>query len=206
MTTFASVRKQTNGGRPKPKNYKLLIFRMDDVITYPDRQDDGVIISEDLILAATKNCIELEATADTIALKVVSEGETDNKGFIVTLTFNRPGTSDKEWEEFANKNVNEELGAILRYCDSNRKPKILGTLCNPLVMDVETTDDKEADVNAVTLATKIRGDRPAFYEGVIPAIDSVSDVEITSLYEKIAYYEGLISAIDSVSDSGSGKV
>lgn len=172
--SFGSVRKKKNGGRAKPKNYKLLIFRMDDVQTFPTRGTDGVTATTALELKVGANAIELEVTADSIGINQGTSGDTDAKGYKQEIKCSRPGSDDAEWEQFANENVNEELGCIVRHCRPGVPHKLFGTPCNPLSMDVNTIDDKDKDVNEVTLATNILGDRAMIYNQTVPAIDSQS--------------------------------
>jgi len=171
---FISVNKPVNGGRAKPVNYNLIIFRMDDVLTFPNRDDKGVVITGDLIMKPGKSAIEIEVTPDSVQVLQDSEGETDNSGYKPTLIANRPGTTDDAFEEFLENNVNVYLGCILRYCGTSINPKLFGSECVPLKMSSKSKSDKEGDFTELTFSTMYMTSRAAIYKGTIPTLDTDS--------------------------------
>lgn len=165
-----SIPKKNNGGRTKPKKAHLIIFRLNDVETFPDTDAKGIKITEDLVFKAGKKAIHLETTASTIAVSQTSEGDPDNKGFKQKIEFNRPGSDDTTFEEFIENNLNEDLCCIMEYQGTNIR-KLFGYPGNPLQLSTESTDNNEGDTNKLTLESVLRGRRVSFYEGALPPIE-----------------------------------
>ena len=181
-----SVPKKSNGGRTKPKKAKLILFRLNDVKTFPTPDEKGVLIKENLVLQTGAKAFFLETTASTISVGQTSEGDPDNKGFKQKIEFSRPGSDDVEFEEFMENNVNEDLCCIIEYRRRDRSDRIAEdfrsagnpsdrTDGNPLQLTTESTDNNEGDVNKVTLESVLRGSRIYFYEGEMPVIDGVDE-------------------------------
>lgn len=169
---MVSIPKKNNGGRTKPKLAKLIIFRLNDVLTFPEVDENGIKISDDIVLNEGANSIELEVTASTINVGQNSEGDPDNKGVKQKIEFSRPGSGELAFEEFVENNLNEDLGCIIRY-QIDKTTKVAGYPGNPLQLSVESTDNNEGDTNKCTLESTLRGRRISFYEGKIPTIDAV---------------------------------
>ena len=119
-----SVPKKSNGGRTKPKKAKLILFRLNDVKTFPTPDEKGVLIKENLVLQTGAKAFFLETTASTISVGQTSEGDPDNKGFKQKIEFSRPGSDDVEFEEFMENNVNEDLCCIIEYRRRDRSDRI----------------------------------------------------------------------------------
>ena len=170
---FTSIRKSTlknnNPGRPNPKDPYIILFKSDDLNVKPTKAADGVSVSVPLALKAGTNAIEIYATPVTIKVNDKSSGDPDKKGFISTLDFEHPGSS-QEYAEFINNNVNENLMAIVVYPDLAFN-KLLGWPGNPLQLNHTGTDDQKEDTNAVKLESLFAGDRFLFYTGTLPAVE-----------------------------------
>ena len=168
-----SISKSNNGGRTKPKLAKIVLFRLNDVESFPKPDAKGVLLKDNVVLKADAKAIFIETTASTISVSQTSEGDPDNKGYKQKVEFSRPGTDDVAFEEFIENNVNEDLACIIQYQLSGKK-KLAGYPGNPLQISVESTDNNEGDVNKVTLESVLRGSRIYFYEGEMPAIEGVT--------------------------------
>ncbi len=183
MTGYSpvSIPKKNNGGRTKPKKAKIIIFRLNDVETFPDVDDKGISIDSDLVLNEKAKAFYLEATASTINITQTSEGDPDNKGCKQKIELSRPGSDDLPFEEFIENNINEDLGAIVEYQGTNIC-KLAGYPGNPLQISVESTDNNEGDVNKLTLESVLRGRRISFYKGKLPALadTAITDPPATS--------------------------
>lgn len=167
-----SVPKKNNGGRTKPKKAKVILFRLNDVKTFPGVDEKGINIEKDVILNNSAKAFYIEATASTINITQTSEGDPDNKGCKQKLEISRPGSDDLPFEEFIENNINQDLCAIVEYEGTNVR-KLLGYPGNPLQISVESTDNNEGDVNKLTLESVLRGRRISFYGGTLPAIDGI---------------------------------
>lgn len=172
--TLASVSKiGSNPGRPTGKNYNLIIFRWDDVITLPERDAGGIKIAGDLVLKAGAYAIQIYVTPSSIKISQTNEGDPDAKGYIQSLECAHPG-DNQTLEEFLENNVNENLGAIVREKSSVLFCKLLGTDVEPLQFNVESMDDNENKKSTITLKSILRGPRIAHYYGAIPTLDTGS--------------------------------
>lgn len=168
-----SVSKGNNAGRTKPKDAKIVIGRINDVLTFPKPDAKGINISDPLVMEALKKCVSIEVTPSTIGIVQTTEGDPDNKGVKVKIEFSRPGSSDPEFEEFLENNTNEDLFVIIIYPETGKK-KIAGYPGNPMQLTAETTDNNEGDASKVTLESTLRGGRMRFYNADLPAIDGVT--------------------------------
>lgn len=171
--SFVSVLKtNTNAGRPLAYNSNVILFKWDDVVTDPVRDESGVLITGDLEMVAGATAIELYATPKSLKVYDVSEGDPDKKGFIQHLEFEHPG-DELAYNEFAENAINDNWGAIVRVCDGS-KTRLLGTKCCPLQFTHEHQGDSEAVTNMVKFESILRGPKIAHYTGVIPTLDSDS--------------------------------
>lgn len=168
--TPVSIPKKVNGGRTKAK-LRLLIGRIKDATTFPEPDDKGVAITGNLAMSPTASMINLEVTLDTISITQPSDGDNESKGFKPKIEVSRPGGLDIDFEEWCENNINEELFALVEY--SGGKKKLAGYPGNPLFLSVESSDNKDADINKITLEAAIRGRRISLYAGTVPAIQGV---------------------------------
>lgn len=169
--SMVSVRKTTsNQGRPVSFDNYIVLFKWDDVLTSPDRDDKGVLITGDLVMEPGKTAIEIYAIPKTVKVYDTSEGDPDKKGFIQHLEFEHPGDS-QAYAEFAENAINENFGAIVQTCDGN-STRLLGSSCCPLQFIHEGQNDSEAVTNMVKFESMYRGPKIAHYSGAIPELDS----------------------------------
>lgn len=173
-TMVSVLKSDPNAGRPVSFNNNIILFKWDDVVIDPDRDDSGVLITGDLQLEAGAVAIEMYATPKTLKVYDTSEGDPDKKGFIQHLEFEHPGDG-QAYAEFAENSINENWGAIVRVCDgTTTKTRLLGTKCCPLQFSHEGQNDSEAVTNVVKFESMLRGPKIAHYQGAIPTLDSDS--------------------------------
>lgn len=164
-----SIPKESNGGRTKVKDPRILIGRVRETQTFPVAGKDGVTITEPIVMQPEKTLIAIEVTASSISISQPTEGDPDNKGSIPAIEVSRPGSLDPAFEAFVENNLNEDLFAIVQYPEQNVN-KLFGSRYNPLQLSVETTDNNEGDVNKITLTQSLRGRRACFYKAALPPI------------------------------------
>ena len=164
-----SIPKESNGGRTKVKDPRILIGRVRDVVTFPVPDKKGIIISQPIVMVEGKSMVAIEVTASSISISQPTEGDPDNKGSIPAIEVFRPGSLEPEFEAFVENNLNEDLFVIVQYPEQNVK-KLFGSRYNPLQMTVETTDNNEGDVNKITLTQARRGRRACFYQAALPPV------------------------------------
>lgn len=164
-----SIPKESNGGRAKVKDPRLLIGRVRDTKTFPVPGKDGITITEPIVMQPGKSLMAIEVTASSISISQPTEGDPDNKGSIPAIEVSRPGSLDPAFEAFVEHNLNEDLFAIVQYPEQGVN-KLFGSRYNPLQLSVETTDNNEGDANKVTLTQSLRGRRACFYKADLPPV------------------------------------
>jgi hypothetical protein len=172
-----SIARPTGGaGNPTPKSPTILIFEMDDVKTFPTRTVGVTTASEGFELAEGKKLIGIYATPSSIEVLQEAEGDPDARGYKKGIKFEHPGNST-DIEDFIEYYSNKNLGAIVKSCNGT-VARIIGDPCNPLSLQVETTDTKDGTKKALTLQQDVRDEfRILTYTGALPAVEGAAASE-----------------------------
>jgi hypothetical protein len=157
------VKPGDNMGVGGNKKDKIILFDFDDVLTWPARDANGILITGDIVFKPGAYMITLYATQQTIKANPKTEGDPDNKGVMQTLQFDHPGDT-KEILEFRANWMNRNIGAIVQRCSTTRK-NLYGNPCASLQLEYEATDDKDKNSTSFTLKTVQKGPDVAIYEG-----------------------------------------
>lgn len=168
--------KANSGGSFNPRTGDgITLFDLDDVLHYPSRDENGVIIRDNIVLKPNAYAITLYATSGKSEITSNSEGETDNEGFKPQLVFNHPG-NEQAIREFKHNWVGRNIGAIIKQCN---KPyaDIMGDRCNPLKLQASYTGNNDASNNVITLAAAGKGEDIGMYLGTIPMEEPLAVVE-----------------------------
>ena len=92
----ASVRRPAgnpgNGIQPKDQ---LVIYDVDDILSFPQRNDAGVVIEDDIVMKAGRYAIGIYLTPGTAEISSNSDGETDAEGIRLPLSSIIPVTNRK---------------------------------------------------------------------------------------------------------------
>ncbi len=128
---------------------KIILFDFDDVVTFPDRDANGVIITDNIVFKENAYMIEVYGTVNTIKTGSSTEGDIDAEGFIHTLDFDHPGNST-EVREFKTGWLGRNIGAIVQYCGSTAKA-LFGLPCCPLRMQAKWEGNKDKNSTTITL-------------------------------------------------------
>ncbi|KAB6150632.1 hypothetical protein GA414_28075, partial [Bacteroides xylanisolvens] len=92
----ASVRRPSgnpgNGIQPKDQ---LVIYDVDDILSFPQRNDAGVVIEDDIVMKAGRYAIGIYLTPGTAEISSNSDGETDSEGYTPSVKFNHPGNEQE---------------------------------------------------------------------------------------------------------------
>lgn len=164
-----------NKGTGGDKKDTITLFDFDDVATMPARDDNGIVIEDDIVMNDNAYMITLYATKESIKVSQTTEGDEDAEGFMHTLEFSHPGSED-DIEEFLQNWVSRNIGAIVENCSTGRK-RLLGTPCAPLRMKPDSVDDKDNNKTTITLAMKQKAPyRIAKYEGTLTYADVTATV------------------------------
>jgi hypothetical protein len=164
--------KNGNPGRPNPKSPYIIIFKAEDLEHKPVKSADGVTVAIPLVFKTGKKAIEIYATPSTIKVGDKSSGDPDKKGFIHSVEFEHPGSS-REYSQFINDNINENLMAIVVYPDLPFD-KLAGWPGNPMQLNHEQKDDEKEDTNVVKLESLFAGDKMLHFTASFPATDQSS--------------------------------
>jgi hypothetical protein len=164
------LKKSDNAGRPVSFKDRVTLIDVADILTFPDRDTNGIKISTDITLKAGKTAIQMYATPKTLKAYNTSEGDPDKKGFIHHLEFEHPG-DEVEYNEFAENCINKNFVAIVSRFDGTNM-RVLGTPGCPLQFSDEGKNDSEAVTNQVKFESLLRGPRIAHYSGSLPTLDA----------------------------------
>jgi hypothetical protein len=180
---------------PKPSNNAglglkakpgIAFYETSDILTMPERDENGVLMSGNIVLKPNAYAITVYATQDTIELDSNSEGDTDNEGFKPSVKFKHPGNK-QEIREFKSATLGKSLIAVVDYCDGNPKD-LIGDICNPVTMKVNYKAGKDANGNEFTFQQISKGLDIAMYGGTIAlaepkAVVPAGDAEIALVGE-----------------------
>lgn len=160
----ASVRRPAgnpgNGIQPKDQ---LVIYDVDDILSFPQRNDAGVVIEDDIVMKAGRYAIGIYLTPGTAEISSNSDGETDAEGYTPSVKFNHPG-NEQEIREFKTNWLSKKCIVVLRYC-SGKPADLIGTPCNPCKLSVSYTGSNESNTNELTFTQISKGDDIAIYRG-----------------------------------------
>lgn len=165
--TRVSLKKTS--GAPKAKSSRIILIPYGEVVTWPSRSENDVLVTGDLELAEGAKAIGMYATASTISRADTQEGDPDAEGFMQTLTFDHPGNA-LETEEFIQKYIGEPFIAISDECGDGYGTRVHGWKCNPVYFSLEEQDNNEGVKKTLTWSTRLRTRfKSGIYKGVIPA-------------------------------------
>jgi len=172
----------TNKGTGGDKKDLITLFDFDDVLTFPARDANGIVITGDIVMKPGAYMIQVYATKESIKLSQKPEGDTDAKGFMHTLEFSHPGSEDAI-EEFLQNWTNRNIGAIVENCSTNKK-RLAGLPCAGLQLSSDSIDDKDNNKTTITLAmTQKAAYRIANYQGTFTysEVTDTVDADDTSI-------------------------
>jgi len=157
------VKPGDNKGVGGNKKNRIIIFDMDDVLTYPARNADGITVDASFVMNPGAYMVSLYATQSTIKTGSDAEGDPDAKGIIQNLEFDHPGNS-VEIRAFRQYWMNRNIGAIVESCDGTSKEQ-LGTPCAPLQLAFKFESSKDKSVTSMTFKSTQKGPEIAEYNG-----------------------------------------
>lgn len=143
--TKVSIPRNEDGGAPTVKNATVILVDINDVSAEPTRELGNTEVDGDLTLKTGAKAVGIYATPSSIVTTEEPSGEVDSRGIIQGFEFVHPGNSvaiANHTEAFLNRPVI----ALVRECNGTSAGKclIIGSLCNPLYMQPEYTNSKDA--------------------------------------------------------------
>lgn len=173
MYTKVSIPKNGDGaGCPTPRKSRIILVDVDDVASEPTREVGNVVVQGNLTLNTGAKAVSIYGTSSTIELTEEFGGDPDAEGIRNGLIFEHPGNS-VEIKNFLEVWKNKGVIAIVTECDGTEsgRPQIIGRVCNPLRLSVETTNNNEATKRRFTWSQQINDKFLAGeYAGRLPEI------------------------------------
>jgi hypothetical protein len=154
-----------NKGKGGDKKDTITIFDIDDVLSWPQRDAKGIIITDNIVMKDGSYMVKIYGTAETIKLLSDSEGETDAKGILQTLELSHPGSS-VEIREFRSYWMNRNIGCIVEKFSDGKKD-LGGEPAAPLQMVFKAEDSKDKNSTVFTFKSTNKGNDIADYQGTM---------------------------------------
>lgn len=168
MTSFRkSVPKpaKAGSGAPTPKRGEITLIHTDDILTFPERDVNGVKMVGNIVLIAGATMHKLYLTGSTQKASYGVEGDEDMEGFIPKFEGVYPGDTI-EINEFVQNALGEGFVAIYGLGCGTNQGKVLGDPCNPLKLKPEFTDDKDGTKTTMVFEAALKTAQiPGFYFG-----------------------------------------
>lgn len=177
-----------NKGVGGDKKDKLIIFDWDDVLTMPQRDSKGIVITGNIVFKPNTYQTKLYVTQSTIKAGADSEGDPDAKGITQTVEGSHPGDS-VEIREFRANWMNKNIGIIIEKCGTQRK-NLYGTPCAPLQMVFKAEDDKDKNNTTFTFKSIQKGPDVADYQGTFTFDAPIATVPAATETINVAAGEG----------------
>jgi len=170
MTTFRKsvpAPTQVGAGAPTPKKGLVTIMHSADVLTFPVRDANGVVMLGNIVLKAGAKMLQLYLTSSTQKGSHEIEGDEDMEGFIKKFEGQHPGDS-LEVNEFVQNSLGEGFIVIYGIGCGNSQGKVLGDPCNPMKLKGSYADDKDGRKHILQFEQTYKDRYVAgFYNGAI---------------------------------------
>lgn len=150
MYTKPSLIAKGNGGA-EDKNYEVVLMDLNDVLTWPGRNENKVLMVGNIVMKPGKYVTKMQMTASKTSLPLASEGEEDNVSLSSLPEFSFPGSTLESEEFFANwLNKSMAVGVRVGACQGGTPfYRIYGTPCAPLSLLPEIQNDNDATASMV---------------------------------------------------------
>ena len=158
----------------KPRDL-IVIYDVEDIAYFPERNDAGVVIEGSIVMKPGCYGVEIYMTPGTVEVTSASEGDPDAEGFTPSVKFNHPGNS-QAIREFKANYTGRNLIVAVRHC-SGQPTDVVGSPCNPVRLTTSYTGNNEQNTNEMTLTQVMKGDDVAIYNGTLPLAEPVATVQ-----------------------------
>ena len=154
-----------NAGAGGNKKDLVILFDMDDVLTFPDRDSKGIVVNDNIVLKPGAYMLKMYATVTSIVGGANSEGDIDAQGFVQNLAFDHPG-SDNIIREFVQNMISKNFGAIVQKCGVAQMD-LYGTPCAPLNLTTKWEDTKDKNIHNLAFKSMKSPYSVAIYNGTV---------------------------------------
>lgn len=130
---------------------QIVLIDAEDVASEPSREVGDCSVTGDITMNEGAKAVSLYATASTIQVTEELSGDPDAEGIKNGLAFDHPGNS-VAIKNFIEVFKNRGVIAIVQECDGTAagRTQIVGRVCNPLRLSLETKMDGEATKRTLT--------------------------------------------------------
>lgn len=130
---------------------QIILIDVEDVESEPTREVGNCTVTGNITLKTGAKAVSVYATASTIQVTEELSGDPDAEGIKTGIVFDHPGNS-VAIKNFIEVFKNRGVIAIVQECDGTDagRPQIMGRICNPLRLSLETKMDGEATKRTLT--------------------------------------------------------
>jgi hypothetical protein len=170
-----------NKGAGGNKKDLVILFDMDDVATFPDRDPAGVVIADNIVFKPNAYMVKIYATVTTITGGDNSEGDLDAQGFVHNLVFDHPGSSQAIREAKQNW-IARNMGALVQKCGETTFD-LYGTPCAPLILQTKWEDTKDKNIHNFTFKSLKNPYSVAIYQGTttFDVVNGTAEADATTV-------------------------
>jgi len=159
-----------SAGAAAPKEPNVSIIAIKDILTWPQRDDKGVLVAGNIILKPGAKAISVYMTSSKIKAPYESDGDEDSISLKHKFEGEHPG-NELEIAEFIQNWMGEPCVIIHGSCQDTFR-KIAGTKCAPMQLKPSGQDDNDGRKHMLVFEQFAKtGSLPAHYTGVIPVLD-----------------------------------
>ena len=195
-----------NSGLGGNKKAELILTDCEDVLTFPSRDEKGIVITDNVVMKPGKYMISLYVTQSTIKAGADAAGDPDAKGIEQSIEAEHPGDA-VALREFRTNWQNKNMLIFIRKCGSN-KTNMYGDECSPMQLVFKSEDDKDKNKTTFTFKSLQKGPDVADYQGtftfdsVIGTIPANADtINVAAGPGRYQLTSGTASAIDIINIS-----
>lgn len=152
-----NIRKSGDGaGCATPKYAEIIVIDVADIKAEPTRTVGDPTMVGDFELNTGAKALTIYATPSSIEMLEEASGEADARGVKLGVAFEHPGNSvhiKAFVEAYMNKGV---VFMVKEGCGSAApRTQVIGSVCNPLYMSFENTNNKEATKRKFTFKQEL---------------------------------------------------
>ena len=176
-------------GSASPKKPNVTIFDFDDVAYMPPRDENGIVVTENIIMKPGKSMHQVYMTRSKTSAPYESDGEEDSMNIKQSFEGQHPGNK-KEIREFIQNWLGRNVGIIHETCDGSKD--MVGTLCAPLQLKPSGQDNNDGRFHMLKFEAFATSQLlPAIYEGALtlsatPIINAAIQVQLFKAYPVVS--------------------
>jgi len=160
-------------GSAKPKNANVTLLFVDDILSWPVRNDSGILYEGNFVMKAGASMLQVYMTPKKQKPGYVGEGEVDEMSIQQKFEGSHPGNS-LEIKEFIQNTIGKDVIIMSGDCQG-KSFEVFGTPCSPLRMKpTGVLDDTRTGHDMVFDQSLPTGLLPGTYNGSVMFADPVA--------------------------------